>query len=156
MMEKLAYSVAGTGKPAFLARLAEGLGITAESPAPIHPEEGAIRVMASFSNPWKVPVTVRGLRLWHVTMGEMLPIPPPAELKSVAGPEWLDPQGFQIPAGGSVSGRLAFACKKITVSMPCRLEGTPSIGAQAGGGVLCVPIEDLEKEAAKKLEKKPA
>lgn len=150
MLDKLAYAVAGSGRPAFLAQLAEGLVIEAQSPASIHPEEGAVLATASFRNPWKVPVQASGLRLWHVTMGEMRAIEPPPALKSVAGAAWLDPKGFPIPAGDSVSGRLAFACKKITVSMPCRLEATPSLGAPSGGGVLCVPIEDLVKEAAKK------
>ena len=152
MMEKLAYAVAGNGKPGFLSALAEGLRIAAESPAPIHPEEGAILVTGTFTNPWKVPVTVRNLRLWHVTMGEMRAMAPPTAIQSVAGPAWLDPQGFSIPAGGSVSGRLAFACKKYEVSLPCRLEATPSIGQPAGGGVLCVPIADLLKEAEKKAK----
>ena len=152
MMDKLAYSVAGSGKPGFLAQWVPGLKIAAESPAPIHPEEGAVLVSASFTNPWKVPVTVKGLRLWHVTMGEMLSIPAPEKLKSLPGPAWLDPQGFSLQPGQTLSGRLAFGCKKYEVSLPCSLEATPSIGQPGRAGVLCVPLADLQKESAKKAK----
>ena len=154
MIQKLAYAVAGSGRPGLLAQLAPGLLITAESPGVIYPDDGAVVVNASFENPWKRSVTVRDLRLMHVTMGEMLAAAPPERLKALPGADWLAEGGFPLEPGQKRSGRLAFACKKLTVSLPCALEASACLGQPARAGVLCVPIKDLEEAAKKAAEKK--
>jgi hypothetical protein len=154
MIEKLAYRIAGSGRPAVLAQWAPGLRIAAESPGVIYPDDGAVLVNASFQNPWKRAVTVRGLRLMHVTMGEMLAVAPPERLKALPGPDWLPPEGFSLEPGQKRPGRLAFACKKLTVSLPCSLEASADIGQPTRAGVLCVPVKDLEEAAKKAAEKK--
>lgn len=153
MLAKLAYSLASTGSPALLAKQAPGVVVTAQSPAPIYPGDGAVVVTVAFENPWHAPLALRGLKLAHVTMGEMAPIAPPERLKTLPGPAWLDPAGVDLQPRQSVTGRLTFACSsKLEVSLPCALEVVPSIGRPARAGVLCVPIADLEKEAAKKAK----
>ena len=155
MIEKLAYAMAGSGKPGVLAQLAPGLRIAATPPGVIYPDDGAVVVTVSFENPWKRVVTVKDLRLMHVTMGEMLAMAPPDRLKALPGAAWLPAEGFGLEPGQSRSGRLAFACKKLTVSLPCSLEASAGLGQPTRAGVLCVPIKDLE-EAAKKAAKAPA
>ncbi len=154
MIEKLAYKMAGSGRPGVLAQMAPGLRIAAASPGTIHPDDGAVVVTASFENPWKKAVPVRDLRLMHVTMGEMLATAPPERLKALPGADWLPFGGFTLEPGQKVSGRLAFACKKLTVSLPCSLEASAGIGQPARAGVLCVPAKDLEEAAKKAAEKK--
>ena len=149
----LIYAVAGGGKPKFLANLAPGVAVEAVSPAPMYPADGGTVVTSSFRNPWKVPVTLRRLRLSHVTMGEMAAIAPPEKLKALPGGSWLDSSGFTLQPGEGISGRLCFSCDaKLEVSLPCALEADPSVGGTGRAGVRCVPIADLEKDAAKKAE----
>ncbi len=153
MIEKLAYAMAGSGKPGVLAQLAPGLLVVATPPGVIYPDDGAVVVTATFTNPWKRAVTVRDLRLMHVTMGEMLAMAPPERLKAFPGADWLPSEGFGLEAGQHRAGRLAFACKKLTVSLPCSLEASACLGQPARAGVLCVPIKDLEEAAKKAAEK---
>ena len=149
----LIYAVAGGGKPEFLSRQAPGVLVEAVSPAPMYPADGGTVVTVSFSNPWRVPVSLRNLRLSHVTMGEMAAIAPPEKLKALPGSAWLDASGFTLQPGEGITGRLCFSCDaKLEVSMPCALEADPSVGGTGRGGVRCVPIADLEKDAAKKAE----
>lgn len=152
----MAYAVAGTGKPGFLAQLAEGVRVSCLPTAPLYPEDSAAVVTATIVNPWKAPLKVHGFRIWHVTMGEMLPIPPPERLKALPGPVWLDPAGVDLAPGQSLTGRLCIGVKKYEVSLPCALEATVSIGQPGRGGVLLKPIADIEEEARKAAGKAPA
>ena len=95
----LIHAVAGGGKPAFLARLAPGVEVEAVSPAPMYPADGGTVVTAAFRNPWKAPVSLRNLRLSHVTMGEMAAIAPPEKIKALPGPAWLEAEGFTLQPG---------------------------------------------------------
>ena len=153
MIETLVRAVAGSGKPAFLAKLVPGVLVSALSPAPLHTQDGIIVATVTFENPWKAPITVRAIRISHVTMGDMPSVEAPALIKALPGPAWLEPAGVDLQPGQKASGRMAFSCRKLTVSIPSAVEAQPSIGGIGRGGVLCVPVEDLEKEAQKAAEK---
>lgn len=130
------------------------LEIVCEPPGVMHPDDGIAIVKVRFRNPAGKPASVSGLKLQHVTMGEMPAVAVPEKFRAEPGPAWLDPAGFTLEAGGEAYGRLGFAIKKIVVSLPCALEARSSLGQSGRGGILCVPLKDLQDAARKAAEKK--